>query len=630
MSNQFINPYTFIPITDKVERKKLEKGDLSGVIKCKLTIQSPTFIPNTNRDFKDKECQTLMVQEFFSYDSMEEISTEESLLVVDKKMKEPKYPRIPGSEIRGMLRNVYEQVTNSCCAIISRTFPHKRTAQPKEIALWDRQTDNLHACKKAMLNTRSTTETRMGEYVGMTKYHTGDKVYITLGDKYQTKTKTNKDILLKHNVVQEIANDPRGRELEGYVLIGEKFGNKKHHDAVAYKKSGTITNVTETDKKRLEKLLKQYLEDAKFKDVSLEYDGGPYKDFRKAYMGFKKGEDKYRYLPVYYSQVGGVCYLSPACITKEVFSKTYEELLEEDVNGNHRPCNGAHGNWCPACSLFGMVDQSGNETATSVKGRIRFCDSEVIKDAQFDKFRTLPILGTPKTSATEFYLKKPSNGNFWNYDYYSNQNNKAIPYTPILRGRKVYWLKHPNYLKSNPNSLDGVEGNVDMRAKVRPLLEGTCEFAVYYQDLTELELSLLLWCLQLEGEALHRIGRGKPLGMGAVKIEVESVKQLTYRLEGGKIVKETVEIEKENFLLPDVLNGDNKFQNRKKHVLKYLTPLCEKDSSLVSYPATKDSSKAYDWFVKNRGSIMKPEIKQTLPCIDKDMGKQTIYKKKNN
>lgn len=624
MSNQFINPYTFIPITDKVERRKLETGDLSGVIKCKLTIKSPTFIPNTNRDFKDKQTPELKVQEFFSYDTMEGISTEGDQLVDVGGMPKPECPRIPGSEIRGMIRNVYEQVTNSCFAIISRTFPHKRTAQPKKIALWDRETDTLFACKKAMLNTRATMEERMGYYVGLEEYRTGEKVYITLGNNYQSKKRQ-----LDHKVVKRITSKSFGHgELEGYVLIGEKFANRKHHDTVAYAKSHKITDLTETDKKRLEKLLKQYLEDDGFKDVPLEYDSGPYKDFRKAYTGFKKGEDKYRYLPVYYSQVGEVYYLSPACITKEVFSRTYEELLEEDVNGNHQPCDGAHGNWCPACSLFGMVDQSGNESAESIKGRLRFCDSEIIKNPSFDNFRTLPILGTPKTSATEFYLEKPSNESFWNYDYYLDKVNDAKLYTPELRGRKVYWLKHPDYLKSNLKSLNGVGKNFEMRVKVRPLLAGTCEFAIYYQDLTKEELSLLLWCLQLEGEALHRIGRGKPLGMGAVKLEVDSVEKLEYGLEDGQIVRKTSEIETASLVPPNDLMSDEQFENRKERILKYLTPLSMKESQLVDYPtAINSASKTYEWFGNNRGStILSPKIDQSLPHIDNSVEKQLINK----
>jgi hypothetical protein len=49
-------------------------------------------------------------------------------------------------------------------------------------------------------------------------------------------------------------------------------------------------------------------------------------------------------------------------------------------------------------------------------------------------------------------------------------------------------------------------------------------FTVWFHNLAEVELGALLWALELEGEGWeHRLGLGKPLGMGAVRITVAGI-----------------------------------------------------------------------------------------------------------
>jgi hypothetical protein len=79
--------------------------------------------------------------------------------------------------------------------------------------------------------------------------------------------------------------------------------------------------------------------------------------------------------------------------------------------------------------------------------RLRFTDTEVFENVEFDVPRFIPVLCTPKYSSTEFYLKKPKDSGvaMWNYDYYTvnKEGNKGIEklakYDAKLKGRKVYW-----------------------------------------------------------------------------------------------------------------------------------------------------------------------------------------------
>jgi CRISPR-associated protein (TIGR03986 family) len=74
---------------------------------------------------------------------------------------------------------------------------------------------------------------------------------------------------------------------------------------------------------------------------------------------------------------------------------------------------------------------------------------------------------------------------------------------------------------------DIIEGNQARIAKAKtqytqimPVKSGvTFHFRIYFENLTDVELGALLWVLRLPPRHLHKIGMGKPLGMGSVEIK---------------------------------------------------------------------------------------------------------------
>lgn len=643
--NAFINPYTFIPIGGKEPNRKKPREALEGeklydgYLDCSLEIKSSTYIPNTSKKFEYLGDGTEhYFYDFFSYEDLSNCNTNE---VPDNP---PKYPRIPGSEIRGMVRNVYEQLTNSCLSVIDEeNLPYKRTPKPKKAGLLDIASMKLYKAERVMLNSRNryATATTGGVVVTPGTYSSGDEVYIVkssgtytkniigrMGNTIQIDTRTH----VVNNIRRAVGGIHTG-ECKGYVLIGEDF-NRKHHDSVIvgqYNVAGNLTgtnyNMTEADINRFENVLKNYNGKSVSDNIeNLEHQGTSYRSYIDYYIACKNHNSGI--VPVFYSQVGENIYLSPAMITKEVFESTISSLLRDNHN-RHEPCSGDEGCFCPACRLFGMVGKGQDKNA--VASRIRFTDTEVFENPKFDEPRVPEVLGIPRYSSTEFYLKRPDEklgAELWNYDYYvkyrgtgMKATTEATPYKAQLSGRKVYW-KGIDKLEDAPNikfvekkcreDRNYIKDNqLKMRQAIRALkAENKTTFRIYFENITGEELGGLLFCVNLSDEAIHRIGKGKPLGMGAVKTSVTGVNILEYKLEEGEIKTCTKTVSQDEF------KYNESYKHNVKNIVKYLTPLTGKEAEIVDYPkpADKKDGKIFEWFVKNRGTtILQPKLGQTLP-----------------
>ncbi|AEB10599.1 RAMP superfamily CRISPR-associated protein [Desulfobacca acetoxidans] len=169
---------------------------------------------------------------------------------------------------------------------------------------------------------------------------------------------------------------------------------------------------------------------------------------------------------------------------------------------------------CVCCRLFGLAAGGGAEPEsgeyTALQGRLTFddfylsdADKKVISTSHF----TLPELSDPKPWHAQFYLDTGGQ----------------------IRGRKFYLHYDPDPTKLNTK--DKTERNCTIQESILPgaVFTGRIRFT----NLTGWELGLLLWGLELddlppfdaEGKRTpdlkaHKLGMGKPLGLGSVKIRV--------------------------------------------------------------------------------------------------------------
>ena len=567
--NAFINPYTFIPFgakePNRLKLKEALEGEklYDGYLECDLEIKSSTFIPNTSKKFAylDNEKEHYFY-DFFSYDDLSKC--------VDNKVPKnpPKYPRIPGSEIRGMIRNVYEQLTNSCLSVIDEeNLPYKRTSKVKKPALLDITGHKLYEGERYRIGYGKLPKDKSGI----------DKLWFKSGEL---------------NKVIELYTEEKCSGLKcGYLHLGEKFP-KKHYESIIVNKGNVIKKLSAEDIVRFEAVLDRY-------------EG--YKNYKKDYKDKKR-----EMLPVFYSIVDGNIYLSPAMITKEVFANTISDILR-DNHKKHEPCSGDDGCFCPACRLFGMVGKGKSKKA--IASRLRFTDTDVFENYQFDIPRVPEILGTPHYSATEFYLSKPGEVDSWNYDYCSTGKEDKL-YKVKLNGRKVYWKgKDKLELASTTNDIRKGD-NLKMRQAIRALKSGKAAFRIYFENITKEELGNLIFCINLSDGAVNRIGKGKPFGMGAVKTEVKDVKLVSYEMKDEEVVSRLDPVNKDEF------RYDESFESNAKNILEYLEPLKDDEAEIVDYPKALNSDKIFDWFVNNRGGINKAKIAKVIYVIGKQGDKK--------
>jgi CRISPR-associated protein (TIGR03986 family) len=135
-----------------------------------------------------------------------------------------------------------------------------------------------------------------------------------------------------------------------------------------------------------------------------------------------------------------------------------------------------------------------------------------------DKPLTPQILSEPKPSNFPHYLVQPS-ADKSELKHYASQ-----PITEtVIRGHKLYWHKGSKPDFKLKKVIDASKKVSDTQTTlIKPINQGvTFKFNIFFENLTKVELGALLWVLDIAQDDRYRLklGMGKPLGLGAVKIK---------------------------------------------------------------------------------------------------------------
>lgn len=574
MVEKFINPYNFISFPKRKAAAYTDEDKHTGVIEYTITTKTPLFIPNSSSETAFKESDTVKDHksyDFFSYTELDSGKRYENQYHI---------PVIPGSEMRGVVRNVYETLTDSCMGILnSEEYPVKRTPTRFNAGLLCRNGDGTIVLRSAESSSIGEKAFKGEMPRGFEKNRNGDEI-------------KGKGYLLKWGM---------GVKKVRYHVFSLKNVREK----------GTLFSRDEIERKLLP-VINSYLDQPALKDDN-QY---AYKEYKEDLENFLQGKGG-MYFPVNYSTLAnGVIYLSPATITKEASNNSVGMLA-----GAFSPCKE---DFCPACDLFGHIGNNNDSKGS----RIRFTDLYVTEKKEAKEYylcdkKTLQALGGPKLGNTEFYLKRPDGATFWTYDY--NVRNGRINVEPgELRGRKYYWHSRDGHI---------IEAEASKLNKtVRPV-KAEVAFCgkLYFEGISKKQLNQLIWILNSGSEKLGlKLGSGKPLGLGSVSCNVVQITERKIEVKNGML--EYAEV-------PSDINVTYEAAEFSSSVKEEFYKIAGLDSipenMEITYPKdftqkNKAIETGFSWFVENHETVSGKKwasgredikIKRVLPKItSKELG----------
>lgn len=603
MNNGFVNPYNFIAFPKEKAKAYDDKDKHTGYIEYTLETLTPLFIPNSSTENAFSESSSIdghKSYDFFSYTELDESKEYEN---------EYHEPVIPGSEIRGVIRSVYETLTDSCMGILnSDVHPVKRTLEQFRPGLIHRTEGHLEIleiieARAFSIGDKAEKDSFPQDLPLKNGCHNGSVVYIN-----------NSQLKGKSNVVKDYRDSKQKDYQTASYLLKRGMGVKKTRYHVYTPKNEHVAikelKIDEISR-RITALIDSYVSQPSVDDNNKK----AYEEYRTDFIEFLNQKGK-GYFPVNYSIIGNKeYYISPAAYTKEISVNSIEKIAGQFV-----PC--IEDSRCPACDMFGYIGKS-NENAQGSK--VRFSDLHVTKQkSQNSEYYTcnkvtLPALSNPKLGNIEFYLKKPSDDAlFWTYDYYIDGEGKLHIKPGELRGRKFYW--HHSQVSVNDIKVEAT----NLNKTIRPVKKGI-KFSgrLYFDGISKKQLRQLIWILGNGKEGLgYKIGSAKPYGLGSVACYINNVVERKINIINNNLKYSMIENKD-----VDITYEQAEFsQQVKKEFEKIASIKAFPENVRITYPKAKDSDsdKGFEWFdnnhitksgktmVKTRNDM---KIRETLPYI---------------
>ncbi len=618
---EFINPYNFVGVNwDNTQRGVSIKGNLTGVLHCRLYTRTPLAIPG--KYTFDKEIREHKIYDFMNIDGV---------------------PMIPGSSIRGPIRNIYETLTNSCFSTndVDKRLSRRSAASEhgnaglliKKNGRWVLYEAKRH---KIIMKDKEYKVLPKEKWNGVERYTR--KKLESIWDARDGHVWF--DIMEGYEPVEEVVNKISTEQEynnEGYLFIGEvpPLDSKGHpqtakrYESIFEKEDSVIceydTNDTEEEFSEI-RLLKRLIEMSNDRAINriASGDNNVYSTIRKKV----DSDNSEVVIPVWYKSTDSSLkpVITLAAIGRRLFETDMNHLLHDKIKCIDRNES------CPACSLFGMIaGEASSGEAKGIGSRVRFSDAFLEGKPNYynnGEEVLLRELSSPKPSYVPFYAKKweePANS-------YDEQG-------VLLRGRKYYWhFKDWDKDKMNYRDFKKTERNNTMR--LLELDENTFfKFDVYYDGITQNELECLKWTLTLgdnrsDSEYCIKIGHGKPLGLGSVKIVITGEEQRSLVNDENdvcyKLIHRDAEknISKKCFAEMNIPDYEQIIQE-----VRYISNIDKTKGIPVSYPRISDDEARdenlnlaqFRWFATNWPN--KKHIKQELPSIQKTTIKNHRLKK---
>jgi CRISPR-associated protein (TIGR03986 family) len=499
-------PYNFVPLAqtvvfpewaDLVSIDQPFEDGISGTINVKYTAQTPVFIGNGKGDEKENE----------------------NVPIPNYTLANGKYA-IPGSSLRGMLRNIMEiasfgkfsRVSNPILSVrdlqngglYTRHFTKEDNGayealskagwleQNSESGEWflypvkyyrieDSVLENLY--KKDLRNKDSKKRIR--------KIANKVEVFFTANPvkvhKHHFMKKKQDNLKLKYAKVEKINFTQFSGAKPGFSVLTGSCG-RKHMDFIFEdKKIDSIPVPKEIIRK--------------FDDINIPDSANqkPGKALRNELSDYKKFG--YPGLPVFYltNKKNELFAIGLA----QMFKLPYECNLHDAIK-NSSELHFSDNMDFVEC-IFGKIS---NENNMSLRGRVQFEDA--VTDSKLLSQQVTTVLSNPKPTYYPNYIQQDANSS-----KYKTLMDKDV----TLRG----WKRYP--VRDTPNPLSVNSDQLKSASSFSPLQEGTVfSGKIHFHNLKKEELGLLLWAITWGNDnLLHSIGMGKPYGFGQIKADIKSL-----------------------------------------------------------------------------------------------------------
>ncbi|MCK5726931.1 MAG: hypothetical protein KAH22_08925 [Thiotrichaceae bacterium] len=202
------------------------------------------------------------------------------------------------------------------------------------------------------------------------------------------------------------------------------------------------------------------------------------------------------------------------------------------------PWNSSRTHLTPAEAIFGVVEESIESEAAhrNLASRVRFNDAVAEEGVTFSSPITLKKLDSPKPPSPAMYYSA-ANGEFISKDDLKNHKpNGRKHYLPHSNNAQEAWKTAFQY----EGEKDAKDQNWKQHLQIRPVPANSFyHFTLNVENLSPAEFGLLLTALepaQDNNDFIHRLGLGKPYGLGQITLDIDKIECInrknSYSLQG--------------------------------------------------------------------------------------------------
>lgn len=605
-------PYNFVSLKDKndvVDRGERKLGTNTGKLVCKLVNKTPLFIMGESE--QDNKGHT-----------KERFYREKGILIV------------PASSLKGAIRNVIDVMTNSVIRNVENEKLEQRIGAGKFESVFgiieylpeNGKNGVIVEAEKIRVKTKDKIE------VGNKKFKFEDR-----GQEFSRKY-SYKDGLIERVKLKDSIYNLKKTEIEvtkGAKVIEKLIKNSKEYKSyLSSDKSGVLGVLWFSSPifgKIHEKLLIPKKNGRKFEFSKEEYEDFKYiikqraerikngKDINSSTFYYDKNLEKGD--PLLFQVKDGK--MAEHLAFSEIPRLRYKFSPLDLVSEEFRPGDSLK-NLSFSERLFGTTgdttkkDEEKKDELVALSGRVFFEDAKNYKPEMIDNGNpvTLKAFGEPHPTLTTFYLDNIEK----NYN-----ENKGVS----IRGRKFYWHHKEKIGKLFSEYRKSVEMPKDKNGQNKFAYNSSLElmdinnefeFNVNFENLTDEELGVLIYAIELEDGLLHKVGKGKAFGFGSCKIEIKE-----FLLENKDKYKDFLiepfekESKKEDYI--NKAKEKRYFDENRKNI-KELKAILSKTNDLdfSESPFPEDINKkgetnSLNWFVNNKKGDRKIVL---LSILDKN------------